>query len=506
MNGLSRFADELLRLVGPLIIIAAGVGALMVFGQRPEAAPRSSTGEPAVAVETAVVEADEGRFILEVDGVAVPYRRVTHSAEVSGRITSKVVDCRAGHYVEAGEFLLEIDPTDYQWDVDRFTVQIEQADENLAEVEIDLANTGPLIELAQEELRLQRQNLARVERLMSNNATTDTQLDTARMQELASRNALQTLENRRSALRQRKNTLLAAKKLAKTELERARINLSRTRVSAPLSGTLVSVEVEEGDYVKDGDPLFTINDTDTMEVSCQLRVDELYWIWLQAGTFGVGSASEQGPGRPSVTEDEASIAVVRTAGGRAGRELAVADNRDAMFEIPNVAVEVAFPFREAEYLWSGVLSRYDGTGLDPSTRTVPCRVRVDAPTDVRVGGGGLSGPVAPPTLFSGMYVKVRIPIDVPLPLLRVPLTALQPGEEVWVIRNEKLAVVPVRTARKDRHHAWLSVSKDGPQAGERVVTSPLAAVVDGMPVRDLGSPETATPASGAAASPATEDR
>ncbi|MGD9853506.1 MAG: efflux RND transporter periplasmic adaptor subunit, partial [Planctomycetaceae bacterium] len=304
----------------------------------------------------------------------------------------------------------------------------------------------------------QQQNLSRVQRLMSNNATTDTQLDAARIQELASRNALQGLENQLSTVRQRRNTLQAAKRLVQTALKRAEIDVARTRVSAPLSGTLVTVDVEEGDYVKAGDPLFSINDTGTMEVSCQLRVDELYWVWLQAGTFGARPETEAQPAP-----------------------------RQATFEIPNVAVEVAFPFRGTEYLWSGVLSRYDGTGLDPGTRTIPCRVRVDAPTDVRVGGNGVAGAVAPPTLFSGMYVKVRIPIDTPIPMLRIPLTGLRPGGKVWIARDEKLAIVPVEVARKDGKTALLLVKPGGPRPDDLVITSPLAAVEEGLPVRDIGA-------------------
>jgi multidrug efflux pump subunit AcrA (membrane-fusion protein) len=385
---------------------------------------------------------------------------VAYAAEVAGRVTHKVADGRPGHYVEAGEFLLQIDPTNYELEVERLTVVIEQAEENLAEVDVDLANTQALVALAKEELELQAQNLKRMHGLMAKGAATDTRLDEARLQELASRNALRTLENQLGALRQRKNTLQAARKLAQTELRRAAVDVGRTNVSAPLSGTLVNVDVEEGDYVNAGDGLFTINDTQTMEVSCQLRIDELYWVWLHSGKFGMPAESKPLP---------------------VGAE--------ATFEIPSLPVEVAFPFRGVEFVWSGVLSRYDGTGLDPATRTVPCRVRVDEPTDVRLNGNAASAAMVPPTLFSGMYVKVRIPIDASVPLLRVPLAAVRPRGEVWLVREDRLAVVPVEVARKENDRALLRVTREGPQVGEHVITSPLAAVEAGMPVCDLTAAE-----------------
>jgi hypothetical protein len=162
---------------------------------------------------------------------------------------------------------------------------------------------------------------------------------------------------------------------------------------------------------------------------------------------------------------------------------------EATFEIPSLPVEVAFPFRDVEFVWNGVLSRHDGTGLDPATRTVPCRVRVDEPTDVRLNGNAASAAVIPPTLFSGMYVKVRIPINASVPLLRVPLTAVRPRGEVWLVREDRLAIVPVEVARNENDWAHLRVTREGPQVGEHVITSPLAAVEAGMPVCDLTAAE-----------------
>ena len=164
-----------------------------------------------------------------------------------------------------------------------------------------------------------------------------------------------------------------------------------------------------------------------------------------------------------------------------------ADIREKQFEIPNVPVEVAYEFRGVEYLWDGVLSRYDGTGLDPATRTIPCRVRVDEPTKVRVGGDGVAGAVAPPTLFSGMYVKVRIPIDSPLPMLEIPIESLRPGGEVWVVRDNALAILQADVARVADVVALLRFTSSGPQPGDRIITSPVAAVKDGLPVNDIST-------------------
>ncbi len=456
MTRLWNILGESFHVLAPIAMIAIGIGGFMVFGQRPETPPREIKHDVVAVVETAEIEEADGSFTIELDGVALSYRQVTHAAQVAGEVTEKVENCRPGHYVGEGEYLLEIDPTNFELEVERLQVQIEQAEANLSESDVEIANTESLIELAKEDVTLQKDNLTRVERLIGRGASTDTQLDAARKQELTARNTLRTIENQLATIKQRKISLEAAKKLSQTLLKRAEIDLGRTKVTAPIAGTLITVEVEEGDYVKAGDPLFRTNDSSTMEVSCQLRVEELYWVWLQAGSMSLMNG---------VPADAELLAT--------------------QLELPNVPVEVAFEFRGVDYLWDGILSRYDGTGLDPATRTVPCRVRVDEPTKVRVGGEGVAGRVAPPTLFSGMYVKVRIPIDSPLPMLKIPLPAVRPNDEVWVIRDGTLAILPVEVARIEGDSALLTVKQDGLRPGERIITSPLAAVEDGMAVKDV---------------------
>lgn len=440
------------RIVAPLLILALGVGGLLVFGQKPEKQEKpTETAEPTL-VEVVPAESFQGSFDIEVEGVSLPLRQVQTSARVAGQITMKSPQCRGGHFVEQGQALVSIDPTDYALEVERLQVQLEQAEENLAATEIDMANTQELIKLATEEVMLQQRNLKRVQKLYGRSASTDAALDEARRLELTSRNALQTLENQLKSHRQQQKTLAAARKLAATQLKRARTDLERTNVAAPVSGTIVTSDVEEGDYVKVGDPLFRINDTDDMEISCQLRVEDLYWIWMQAGSF---SGAAAGP-------------------------------PDVIFEIPRTQVEVAYEFKGVEYLWKGELSRFDGTGLDPATRTIPCRVLVEHPTDVRIGGDGRRGPVTPPTLFSGMYVKVRIPIDPPIDLVRVPTSAVQPGGEVWLARNGVLDIRQATLARLNGTGALLMPSPEGPRAGDAVIVSPLAGPMQGMPVQPTG--------------------
>ena len=449
MMSMPRIFVESLRVIAPIVIIGAGVGVFFVFGRKPEAASRGDDAQTAPLVKVAEVSGFDGSFNITVEGGAVPFRQITYSAQVEGRIVEKSPDADAGHYVSQGDFLMLIDEEDYQLEVERLEAQVREAENRLEELAVDLQNTAELVELGQEDLALQQKDLARFEELIDRGATTETQLISAQRQELASRNALVTLQNQERSLEKQRGGLEAARDLARVQLRQAQLDLKRARVTAPVSGTIVEDHVEQDDFVRVGDPLVRINDTTRMEVRCNLRVEELYWIWLQSGGFG---DPEEVP-------------------------------QDALFEIPPAPVEIVYEFSGARFVWQGTLSRYDGTGLDPQTRTVPCRVLVEEPTQVRVEGdeAGRVG-VQPPTLFSGMYVTVRIPITPPFDLLQIPHAAVQPQNTVWVVRDGALKVLPIDVAWLTGDAALIRKSPDAPQSGDQVVVSPLAAPVDGMPV------------------------
>jgi multidrug efflux pump subunit AcrA (membrane-fusion protein) len=447
------FLLETVRVLLPILIVGVGVGGLLVFGQRPEVPQRQSADDPAVLVQTAEVHPFDATVTIEVEGVAVPFRQVTLAAEVAGRITTKSASARAGSYVHEDDVLIQIDETDYSIEVERLESRLKQAEEDLVAADVDIASSEALIALAREEVALRRTDLERNERLAERDSISESEAEEARRLELTARNALQTLENQLAAARQRRKTLEAARDLVQVELRRAQVDLERTRVGSPVTGTVVTDHVEEDDYIKKGDPLLAISETSRMEVKCNLRVEELYWVWLESGNFVPGA--------------ETPLA--------------------SRYEIPQTPVQVVFTFEGTEYVWDGVLSRYEGSGLDPDTRTVPCRVLIDQPTRVRISGPrAANAQIAPPTLFAGMYVKIRIPVNPPLELLRIPLRALRPGGQVWVVRDGRLEVETVEVGRVE--DAFVLVRAGALEPGEKVVTSPLATVQSGMPVREVSTP------------------
>ncbi len=441
-----------INIVVSLIVLAAGFVGLKIFGQKPEVPTQDAQSEDdGVPVETVRVSAWDRPFNMTIDGEASTYRIVTVGAEVEGRIVKKAAAARSGTYIRKGDLLFQIDPTNYQLEIDRLSAQLQQADEELAAVQVDLQNTASLISLAEEDLKLQQNQLDRMRKLLARKTANETEVEAAMKQELVARNSLQSLKNQKRSLEQQAKTKAANKALVQAQLEKAQLDLKRCTVNSTLEGRIVDDIVEEGNYIKSGDDLVHISDGSRMEVKCQLRGEELAWVWSQTVN----------------PDDDADPAA------------------SDPLNLPPVPCEVAFEFQGVETVWDGYIARLEGTGIDRDTRTFPCRVLVEEPHKSRINESAGGRPVvSPPTLLSGMYVTVRVPIESRSPLLKLPLEAVRPGGQIWVDRGGKLDVVEASLAHTEGEMALMRQGDSGLSEGDRVIVSPLASVRDGMKIKD----------------------
>ena len=449
-------------------ILAVGVTGFVLLKQKGQspAAERGATLPPLVA--TVPLTPHDGTLDISIDGTVVPFREISTSAEVAGRVVFKSADCNAGTFVTEGTRLLQIDPQEYELQELQLTHQLDEANASIEELAAEIVNTGKLIELSREDLVLQQRELARMTNLAVG-VVTESDLDRARQLELAARNALTVLENQLNLQTTRKNRLVAGRKIVETQLERAKLDTARTEIRAQADGVIVTDLVEEGDYVQKGTPLVTLEDTSAVEVKCNLQMDELFWIWR----------SESG-------QDPAATVHARA------------------YQIPQVPVTVVFELAQSgiRYEWSGRLSRFDGIGLDARTRTVPCRVVVDAPRSaktVRAGGASSENRVTrAPALVRGMYVVVEIHATTNGNLVRLPERAVHPGKAVWVVRDGRLRVlrpiqlielVELTSDEGEAEQYWIvDASASALTLDDQVIVTPLTAVTDDMPVRLEASP------------------
>jgi multidrug efflux pump subunit AcrA (membrane-fusion protein) len=446
-------AYDFKRIAPPLVILAVGVAGLLILSREEKAPARPPDEEQPPLVDTRLAEVHDGGLDIRVDGVVVPYREIELAAEVDGRIVEKRDVCRAGSYVQGGTLLLKIDAQDYELEWKRLKNELAQAEISRRELDVEIENTGALVRLAEQQLELEENNYRRQKSLHADGAASDSELDAAAQSRLQAKNGLATLESQLRLLEERLNRVEAEREHAALRMEKADLDRQRTEIRCPdeMEGVIVTDLVEEDDYVRKGTSLVTIEDTSKVEVRCHLRVDELYWLWNQMG-LGPGEARERGP--------------------------------QSGYQIPEAPVTVVYRLADRDYAWQGKLSRYEGIGLDESTRTVPCRVLVESPRDGSVldADGRLVESTGPPALVRGMFVNLKIHAQPKARLLRVPEVAVRPGNRVWVVREGELDLAEVKVVRVADEVAIVEAGQLA--SGDHVVVTPLASAVEGMAVRE----------------------
>ncbi len=448
---------EIARIVAPILILAVAIGGFMLLkSMKEKPAGAKETGDGIPEVETEMVRLQEGGLNIEVSGLVVPFREITVAAEVAGKIDEKVDECRAGNYVQQGTKLIQIDSSDYDFEVKRLSKERDQAKTTREELTNEIDGTLALLQIAgQQVASLERE----YERKVGLGRTiSPSEIDATQRDVLAAKNSELTLRNQLTLLRTREVRLADALDVIETALlPKALKDQERTIVKSPVSGVIVEEMIQEGEFVQRGTPLFSMEDTSQVEVICNLRKEDVRWLWLSQSQL---------------------------------RDPAAESDIGSAYRLPEADATVFFNLADVQYTWEGRLKRFDGIGLDERTRTIACRVVVQNPRKVKVNGASneVLTRAGPRALVRGMYVTVQIHAVPKLQLLRISKRALRPGDFLWTVRDGTLKRHDVQVAQSsDGEVVVYSVNADV-SPGDFVVVSPLNFAQDGMTVRESRGP------------------
>lgn len=403
---------------------------------------------PRVETQSAVEHTDGLKF--EVDGVVVPFRQLDIAAQVSGRVEFKSDECRIGRAVRKDDLLIRIEQRDYEIEVKRIEEELEQADAMLDELDAEIKTANNLIASGKELMLIESRQLERSSDLFQRRVASDSELDEARRAELASRNAHQAALDQKNLLERRRVRLESARALSEANLEKARLALKRTEIRSPIDGVVVVENIEQDAYLQTGTVVLSIQDTSQLDVTCKLHMKQMHWLW---------QSQQDAPQAEDASHAQA-------------------------YDFPETPAKIMYRMGDTTYQWDAIVNRYDGAGVDNQTRMVPCRVYVPDPLKVTSNyvGGAKNLAANPPTLMTGMFVRIEIDSAPPIPLVRVPQSAVQPGEVVWTVKDRKLVRKPIVIATSNKDYVIAYQQPDGLQAGDEIVVSPLATPVEGADV------------------------
>jgi RND family efflux transporter MFP subunit len=217
---------------------------------------------------------------------------------------------------------------------------------------------------------------------------------------------------------------------ARASLRQAEHDLSRTEVLSPFAGRVRGKHVGVGQFVTRGATIARVYAVDYAEVRLPIPDADAAFLRLPVDYRHESSA---------------------TSGPR---------------------VELRARFAGTSYTWQGRIVRTEGE-LDPKTHMIHAVVRVTNP----YGRG--DNPDQPP-LAIGLFVNALIDGIEVEDVVALPRSALRGGDKMVVVdETGRLRSRRVDVLRRDRNRVWV---RSGIEAGERVCTTTLAVMVDGMRV------------------------
>lgn len=220
-----------------------------------------------------------------------------HESVVSFKVPGRIVELplQEGQYVNKGDLLARLDDEDYrqQVSVDEATVRTREAELKLAlagsrKQQIQAAKQS-LID-AQSDLELKRAEFRRRQALLGEQAVSQEDVDSAEtLMKRAEATYRRIKENYDEIVEGTRKEEIGVRRanlqLAMEHLEMARVNLSYTVLSAPVSGVVLVRQAELGEVVAPGTPVVTIGDLDHLWMRGYINETDLGRVrWGQPAT------------------------------------------------------------------------------------------------------------------------------------------------------------------------------------------------------------------------------
>jgi HlyD family secretion protein len=220
------------------------------------ATPTTGTPPPGEPVESTSTPAP-GRIALESRGFIMPTKQILVSPKVSGMIVE--LDIEEGKRVTKGDVLAVIESTEYQSEFDRQTALLAAAKQRLLELErgsrpeevsqaeADLAQAET--QLDEDERQYKRQQLLAKQNAGTESALTQAETQFVAQQKRVERARLALTLLRQGAREERVEIARAEVKQVEADLARATWRLGNCTIHAPISGTILRKNAEEGNIV-----------------------------------------------------------------------------------------------------------------------------------------------------------------------------------------------------------------------------------------------------------------
>ncbi len=181
-------------------------------------------------------------YYKSTDDAFIEGHVITVAPRVSGPVLK--LNIEDNQEVKKGDFLLEIDPNDYQAKLKETKAKLEEAKASLISSENQVVRTMSDLDFAEADYD-------RYTKMYAKGITSKQDYD-------SSLNKLTSARSNNKSAQAKYDEITASIKKLEAEVEQEELNLSYTKIYAPSDGRITNRTVEQGNYVQTAQPLFAI--------------------------------------------------------------------------------------------------------------------------------------------------------------------------------------------------------------------------------------------------------
>ncbi len=372
-----------------MVLIASVAAAAYITKSSPTARKRPP---PRIAPLVQVVRAQPAthEVVISAMGTVIPAREIVLESRVGGEIVFVNPAFSEGGFLKKGAEVLRIDPQDYNLALTLAQARVKDAESKLMLLEEEAA-------AARDEWRMLYNG-----RQKDDSGPPPPLL--VKKPQLSAARAMLTAE--------------------KAEVQKARLDLARTKIRTPFNAIVRSKNVDIGSQVSGQEKLAELVGTDEYWIQASIPVERLSWIMI--------------PRSPAESGSKVRI-LYRNTHDRSGRIIKLLGALDTEGRMARILVEVQDPL--------GLKATEDNQ--------LP--------------------------LLIGEYVRIEIAGRQLQNVYRIPRAALRDDANLWIVSADgKLDIRKVEIVWRDARTVLL---REGLEPGDRLIVSDLASPILGMPVQ-----------------------
>ncbi len=392
------FSSILTARAFPFFIILLGIALYYFFILTKPTPVKTQKIQQPLLVEVLPAEKTSEAATIEALGIVKPAIEIPLQSRVNGEVIEVHKNFVPGGVLKQGDIILKLDPTDYTLALSQRMSELETAQANLA---IEQGNQA----IAEAEYKLLAETI--------NDADLSLVLRKPQI-----------------------NIIQAQVRAAQAAVEKAKLDLQRTTITAPFNGTVIERNVELGAQISAGITFGTFVGTDKYWVEAKIPLEQLRWVSL--------------PGKDS----------------------------------PASKVEIFNPesWNSTQYI-EGSLSHVS-KNLEDSGRLLTLYIEIDAPLEI--------SNTQDFQLFLNSYVRLHIRGQELTNVVALSREHLRNDTTVWIMnasRNLEIREVDISFRTRDTVYVV-----SGIETNDLIITSDIMTPIAGMPLRTsdgsvLGSKE-----------------